>query len=190
MHGEPLVVMHNSHEDVMTCCPSPGLLTCAGSAACCRPGVTTCCVVKRPQVQNRTWVRDPTGPPPFKREVREHAARLIHNRLKRTPWPPNCDNTMLPITADTCTTSRSISSRQRRRPIGWAILAALLLLAVGGRGVAAGDGFCDPLLCVCGARAANCSYRGFLTVPTGLPPLLLTLGKSRYRILLNIVGDT
>jgi hypothetical protein len=164
----------------MTCCPSPGLLTCAGSAACCRPGATTCCVLKRPQVQNRTWVREPKAAPPLKRECPENAARLIHNRLKRTPWPPDCDNTMLPITADTCTTSRSISSRQRRRPIGWAILAALLLLAVGGRGVAAGDGFCDPLLCVCGARAANCSYRGFLTVPTGLPPLLLTLGKSGY----------
>jgi hypothetical protein len=65
MHGEPLIVMHNSHEDVMTCCPSPGLLTCAGSAACCRPGVTTCCVVKRPQVQNRSWVRNPSASPPI-----------------------------------------------------------------------------------------------------------------------------
>jgi hypothetical protein len=175
MHDEPLIVMPNSHEVVMTCCSSPGLLTCAGSAACCRPGVTTCCVVKRSQAQKRVWVRDPTAHPPFKRECRESAARLIRNRLKRTPWFLDCDN-MLPTTADTCTTSSSTSSRQRQRPIGWAILAALLLLAVGGRGVAAGDGFCDPLLCVCGARTANCSYRGFLTVPTGLPPLLLTLG--------------
>ena len=119
----------------------------------------------------------------FTRRSRENAARSVHKGLERT-CSRDCD--ILPNTADTCEIETSVSFsflRWRRRPIGWRpwpILAALLLLAVSGRGVLAGDGFCDPLLCVCGARAANCSFRGFLTVPTGLPPLLLTLGISEF----------
>ena len=58
------------------------------------------------------------------------------------------------------------------------VVAALMLWTW--VGVVAGNGFCDPLLCLCDARAANCSYRGFLTVPTGLPSKLLTLGREIF----------
>ena len=50
----------------------------------------------------------------------------------------------------------------------------LLLVSVSG---VVGDGMCDPLLCTCQAASANCSYRGFLSLPSGLQNELRSLGK-------------
>ena len=52
-----------------------------------------------------------------------------------------------------------------------------LLLLVSGSGVT-GEGLCDPLLCTCHVSSANCSYRGFLSLPSGLQEELISLGNS------------
>ena len=40
-----------------------------------------------------------------------------------------------------------------------------------------GSGLCDPLLCSCSVQTANCSHRGFLSVPAGLNKDIRSLGK-------------
>ena len=39
------------------------------------------------------------------------------------------------------------------------------------------SGLCDPLLCSCSVQTANCSHRGFLSVPAGLNQDIRSLGK-------------
>ena len=41
------------------------------------------------------------------------------------------------------------------------------------------DGFCDPLLCSCVDTQANCTLRGFLSLPAGLPVAVTSLGTHR-----------
>ena len=55
-------------------------------------------------------------------------------------------------------------------------------------GSVSGSGLCDPLLCSCHANTANCSYRGFLSLPSGLQLDLKSLGErqqSSYLIAIN-----
>ena len=60
------------------------------------------------------------------------------------------------------------------------LLLLLLSLLPGLAGAGAGGGLCDPLLCTCLTGSANCSYRGFLSLPSGLHYELKTLGKSAF----------
>lgn len=39
------------------------------------------------------------------------------------------------------------------------------------------SGLCDPLLCSCSVQSANCSHRGFLTMPAGLNKDIRSLGE-------------
>ena len=70
--------------------------------------------------------------------------------------------------------------RARTRPLGLSLPGLLLLLSLlpGLAEAGAGGGLCDPLLCTCEASSANCSYRGFLSLPSGLHYELKTLGKK------------
>ena len=70
--------------------------------------------------------------------------------------------------------------RTRTRPLGLSLPGLLLLLSLlpGLAEAGAGGGLCDPLLCTCEASSANCSYRGFLSLPSGLHYELKTLGKK------------
>jgi len=52
----------------------------------------------------------------------------------------------------------------------------LVFFSMSGR--ANGEGFCDPLLCSCTDTGANCTLRGFLAYPAGLPPTTTTLDLS------------
>eukprot|EP00092_Neocalanus_flemingeri_P010605 GFUD01011424.1.p1 GENE.GFUD01011424.1~~GFUD01011424.1.p1 ORF type:complete len:1305 (-),score=340.61 GFUD01011424.1:343-4257(-) len=40
------------------------------------------------------------------------------------------------------------------------------------------EGFCDPLLCICSVKSANCSHRAFLNLPAGLQADLKSLDLS------------
>ena len=85
-----------------------------------------------------------------------------------------------------CDTNQCLNNDQTRHPGARAqppfLLPSLLLLLLsllpGLAGAGAGGGLCDPLLCTCEASSANCSYRGFLSLPSGLHYELKTLGKS------------
>ena len=39
------------------------------------------------------------------------------------------------------------------------------------------EGFCDPLLCSCQFSSANCSWRGLLSLPSGLHDNIKYLGE-------------
>jgi hypothetical protein len=194
-------------------CSTPGLLTCSGSPACCRPGVLTCSGPGTGATQRPTRCDLDAAIPGARWTTGEHPARSPSlcptsrtdgaSRLQpenfwwlfrgpaRTLWSPSYGSSsdaepLAPRTSSCSIISRD--TRRRRHLDSWQayLVLTVLVLLTGGQ-VAAGDGFCDPLLCLCGARAANCSYRGFLTVPTGLPNQLLTLGRklSRYFLLLR-----
>ena len=90
-----------------------------------------------------------------------------------------------------CDTNQCLNNDQTRHPGPRApvvtlprLLLLLLALLPGVVGAGAGGGLCDPLLCTCEAASANCSYRGFLALPSGLHYELKTLGKVKIRIAL------
>ena len=199
----PKVVVTCSDPRV-TCCDTPGVLTCssAGSAACCRPWVMTCwrprlTLIRSTDEEGGRWAGDGVLSGPTIRRTRRRSClrrtAQLENSSDRTFWPGkdgDCDATLTTgcdvSTSGRCTTvsycdvSRSGSIRQQKSRLQLSPMVVAALMLWTWVGVVAGNGFCDPLLCLCDARAANCSYRGFLTVPTGLPSKLLTLGREIF----------
>jgi hypothetical protein len=187
-------------------CVTPGVMTCSGSgsATCCRPVSLTCCWPRSIKVETvgeneKSFTKvgacdggyhmgfQPDSDCRTGLKLRMRRANRLLFSSHRTFRTEERDKSLACELHRECSTSTNDCDSRRRRGGSAllpcpsvrqlpAILCALLLLAAVG-GAAAGDGFCDPLLCLCDVRAANCSYRGFLAVPSGLPSKLLTLGR-------------
>ena len=69
----------------------------------------------------------------------------------------------------------------RRQSLAIRTFHVILLLLCLQPGVA-GEGLCDPMLCTCYLNSANCSYRGFLCLPSGLQQDLVSLDISNNDI--------
>ena len=70
-------------------------------------------------------------------------------------------------------------------PLAWPRLSLLVLTLTWLVALASAEGFCDPLLCSCQLSSANCSWRGLLSLPSGLHDNIKYLGKSDLLIYLR-----
>ena len=77
------------------------------------------------------------------------------------------------------TIKSAISKRCKSNVMSFLVLFLILTATVSG---VVGDGLCDPLLCTCYTSSANCSYRGFLSLPSGLQHDIRALGKIKRHI--------
>ena len=70
--------------------------------------------------------------------------------------------------------------RARQSPLlVWALLTLIISCLAATVGA---EGFCDPLLCSCQLSSANCSWRGLLTLPSGLHDNIKSLDLSNNDI--------
>ena len=71
-------------------------------------------------------------------------------------------------------TNLAIPRARQSGLLSWALTALILLCLVA---TVRAEGFCDPLLCSCQLSSANCSWRGLLTLPSGLHDNIKYLGE-------------
>ena len=91
----------------------------------------------------------------------------------RTNPPPRRDDSQC-LARNNLATPRP--SRPRQSGVLDLVLVSLMLSWLVVTRVTA-EGFCDPLLCSCQLASANCSWRGLLSLPSGLHDNIKYLGE-------------